>query len=51
VDWDWNRIVFDHVHLGVRDRDASMAFYSAVLEPLGIRSGRTSAARSSQTSS
>jgi catechol 2,3-dioxygenase-like lactoylglutathione lyase family enzyme len=36
VDWDWNRIVFDHVHLGVRDRDASMAFYSTVLEPLGI---------------
>jgi catechol 2,3-dioxygenase-like lactoylglutathione lyase family enzyme len=36
VDWDWNRIVFDHVHIGVRDRDASMAFYSAALETLGI---------------
>jgi catechol 2,3-dioxygenase-like lactoylglutathione lyase family enzyme len=36
VDWDWNRIVFDHVHIGVRDREASMAFYSAALETLGI---------------
>jgi catechol 2,3-dioxygenase-like lactoylglutathione lyase family enzyme len=36
VDWDWSRIVFDHVHIGVRDRDASMAFYTTVLEPLGI---------------
>jgi catechol 2,3-dioxygenase-like lactoylglutathione lyase family enzyme len=36
VGWDWNRIVFDHVHIGVRDREASMAFYSAALETLGI---------------
>jgi catechol 2,3-dioxygenase-like lactoylglutathione lyase family enzyme len=36
IEWDWSRIVFDHVHLGVRDRDASMAFYTAVLAPLGI---------------
>jgi catechol 2,3-dioxygenase-like lactoylglutathione lyase family enzyme len=36
VDWDWTRVVFDHVHLGVRDRDASFAFYSAVLATLEI---------------
>jgi catechol 2,3-dioxygenase-like lactoylglutathione lyase family enzyme len=36
VDWDWTRIVFDHVHLGVRDRDASMRFYEAALRILGI---------------
>jgi len=36
VDWDWTRVVFDHVHVGVRDRGASMAFYSAVLGTLGI---------------
>lgn len=35
-DWDRSRIVFDHVHLGVRDPDASTAFYATVLEPLGI---------------
>ena len=36
VDWDWTRIVFDHVHLRVRDAAASVAFYKAALEPLGI---------------
>jgi catechol 2,3-dioxygenase-like lactoylglutathione lyase family enzyme len=36
VDWDWTRIVFDHVAIGVRDREASVAFFSTVLEPLGI---------------
>ena len=36
IDWDWSRIVFDHVQVGVRDRDASVAFYTTVLEPLGI---------------
>jgi catechol 2,3-dioxygenase-like lactoylglutathione lyase family enzyme len=36
IDWDWSRIVFDHVAIGVRDRDASIAFYTTVLEPLGI---------------
>jgi catechol 2,3-dioxygenase-like lactoylglutathione lyase family enzyme len=36
VDWDWTRIVFDHVKLGVRDPEASKAFYRTVLEPLGI---------------
>jgi catechol 2,3-dioxygenase-like lactoylglutathione lyase family enzyme len=28
--------VFDHVHLRVRDLDASRRFYAAVLEPLGF---------------
>jgi predicted lactoylglutathione lyase len=36
ADWDWTRIVFDHVQIGVRDRDASKSFYAAVLAPLGI---------------
>jgi catechol 2,3-dioxygenase-like lactoylglutathione lyase family enzyme len=36
VDWDWTRVVFDHVKIGVRDAGASIAFYKTVLEPLGI---------------
>ena len=36
IDWDWSRIVLDHVQIAVRDRDASVAFYTAVLEPLQI---------------
>jgi catechol 2,3-dioxygenase-like lactoylglutathione lyase family enzyme len=36
VDWDWSRIVFDHVKIGVRDWDASLSFYKTVLEPLAI---------------
>jgi catechol 2,3-dioxygenase-like lactoylglutathione lyase family enzyme len=36
IDWDWTRVVFDHVQIGVRDRDASVGFYTAVLETLGI---------------
>jgi catechol 2,3-dioxygenase-like lactoylglutathione lyase family enzyme len=37
VDWDWTRVVFDHVKIGVRDAAASLRFYKAVLvEPLGI---------------
>jgi catechol 2,3-dioxygenase-like lactoylglutathione lyase family enzyme len=36
VDWDWSRIVFDHVHLGVRDAAASKKFYETVLGTLGI---------------
>jgi catechol 2,3-dioxygenase-like lactoylglutathione lyase family enzyme len=36
VDWDWTRVVIDHVHIRVRDATASVAFYKAVLEPLGI---------------
>jgi len=36
VDWDWSRVVFDHVKIGVRDAEASRTFYKTVLEPLGI---------------
>ena len=36
IDWDWTRIVFDHVHIRVRDAAKSVAFYRALLEPLGI---------------
>ncbi len=36
VDWDWTRVVFDHVKIGVRDAGASIAFYRTVLEPLDI---------------
>ena len=35
-DWDWTRVVFDHVKLGVRDAEASKAFYRTVLGALGI---------------
>ena len=35
-DWDWTRVIFDHVHLRVADLAASRAFYATVLEPLGI---------------
>jgi catechol 2,3-dioxygenase-like lactoylglutathione lyase family enzyme len=36
VDWDWTRVVIDHVRIDVNDRDASVAFYKTVLEPLAI---------------
>jgi catechol 2,3-dioxygenase-like lactoylglutathione lyase family enzyme len=36
VDWDWERVVFDHVKLTVRDAAASVAFYTKLLAPLGI---------------
>ena len=36
IDWDWTRIVFDHVHIRVHDAAASVGFYRALLEPLGI---------------
>ncbi len=36
VDWDWTRIVIDHVKLPVRDAVASKRFYTTVLAPLGI---------------
>ena len=36
IDWDWTRVVFDHVKIGVRDAEASIRFYKTVLEPLGI---------------
>ncbi|HWI22447.1 MAG TPA: VOC family protein [Baekduia sp.] len=35
-DWDWDRTIFDHVHLRVADLSRSRAFYAAALEPLGI---------------
>ena len=38
MDWDWTRIVFDHVQISVRDAQKSVAFYTALLEPLGIPS-------------
>ena len=36
IDWDWTRVVIDHVHIRVRDAQESVAFYKTVLEPLGI---------------
>jgi catechol 2,3-dioxygenase-like lactoylglutathione lyase family enzyme len=35
-DWDWTRVIFDHVQIAARDLDASVAFYRTVLAPLGI---------------
>jgi len=35
-DWDWTRVVIDHVHIRVTDAQASVAFYKAILETLGI---------------
>jgi catechol 2,3-dioxygenase-like lactoylglutathione lyase family enzyme len=36
VDWDWTRVVFDHVKLGVSDVEASKRFYQTVLAALEI---------------
>jgi catechol 2,3-dioxygenase-like lactoylglutathione lyase family enzyme len=36
ADWDWDRIVFDHVKLTVSDPEASKAFYRTVLATLEI---------------
>jgi catechol 2,3-dioxygenase-like lactoylglutathione lyase family enzyme len=36
VEWDWTRVVFDHVHVRVRHARDSIAFYKTVLEPLAI---------------
>ena len=36
VDWDWERVVFDHVQIGVRDPAASIGFYKTVLATLEI---------------
>ena len=36
ADWDWSRVVFDHVKLGVRDAEESKRFYRTVLAALEI---------------
>jgi catechol 2,3-dioxygenase-like lactoylglutathione lyase family enzyme len=36
VEWDWTRVVIDHVHIRVRHAQDSIAFYKTVLAPLGI---------------
>jgi catechol 2,3-dioxygenase-like lactoylglutathione lyase family enzyme len=36
AEWDWSRIVFDHVKIGVRDAEASKSFYRKVLAALDI---------------
>jgi catechol 2,3-dioxygenase-like lactoylglutathione lyase family enzyme len=36
VDWDWSRVVFDHVKIGVRDAEASKKFFRTVLATLDI---------------
>jgi catechol 2,3-dioxygenase-like lactoylglutathione lyase family enzyme len=36
ADWDWGRVVFDHVKLTVSDPEASKAFYRTVLGALEI---------------
>ena len=36
TDWDWDRVVFDHVTLTVSDPEASKAFYGTVLAALEI---------------
>jgi catechol 2,3-dioxygenase-like lactoylglutathione lyase family enzyme len=36
IDWDWERVVFDHVKIVGRDAAASVAFYKTVLAPLDI---------------
>jgi catechol 2,3-dioxygenase-like lactoylglutathione lyase family enzyme len=36
LDWDWSRIVIDHVEVHAEDYDASVRFYEVVLAPLGI---------------
>ena len=36
MEWDWTRVVFDHVQIRVKDASASIGFYKTALEPLGI---------------
>ena len=36
ADWDWTRVVFDHVKVTAADAAAGVAFYKAVLAPLAI---------------
>ena len=38
VDWDWSQHVVDHVEVHASDYEASVAFYTTVLAPLGIPS-------------
>ena len=35
-DWDWTRLVFDHVHVRATDPPASLRFYAAALDALEI---------------
>ena len=35
-DWDWSRVVVDHIRLNVGDYEASRRFYETVLAPLDI---------------
>ena len=36
TDWDWSRLFFDHVKVGVRDVEASKTFYRTVLGALEV---------------
>ena len=36
AEYDWSRLVFDHVHLRVADLATSRSFYATVLEPLDV---------------
>jgi catechol 2,3-dioxygenase-like lactoylglutathione lyase family enzyme len=36
VEWDWERVVFDHLKLVVRDAATSVAFYKRLLATLEI---------------
>jgi catechol 2,3-dioxygenase-like lactoylglutathione lyase family enzyme len=36
VDWDWTRVVFDHVRISAADAEVSLRFYRTVLETLDI---------------
>jgi catechol 2,3-dioxygenase-like lactoylglutathione lyase family enzyme len=36
VEWDWTRVVLDHVHIRVRHASDSIAFYRTVLATLDI---------------
>jgi catechol 2,3-dioxygenase-like lactoylglutathione lyase family enzyme len=36
TDWDWTRIVIDHLDVHASDYAESVRFYETVLEPLGI---------------
>ncbi|HWN23449.1 MAG TPA: VOC family protein [Gaiellaceae bacterium] len=36
IEWDWTRVVFDHVRIYAADAAASLRFYRTVLETLDI---------------